>query len=441
MKTKMVLAILVMASVFAVAACGNHGSSGDSVSAAGAAPSAGSASGGAAPAPTDFGPMRTVNIFDPMFNNMVAYTLSIPKSWNFEGTVLHGPGCGGEEVAVVFRAYSSDMLYGVQLIPTSSFFWADDKRALPGGPACKILQPMFAEDYGKLIAIRMRPGSVVDSVESNTPPDEAAYQASIEEHNLKYAAQAASFGSRNPAKEKGEMKRIHIHYNLNGHAEEEWLVVTMSVTNMLVSVNVSPPGKLMQLAMKQRYTSHPIVSGVRTPQGQLQAHEAAIKAMSDSFKANPDYMAKYTAYIQDATNKSIAGSWAVTNSILRVGQQEQAQRTQNAQAFIQNMQKQGDERNAQFAATQAQKGANVADFNAHEAQRSAQAADVSDYLLDQQLYVNPTTGQKQMQSNQYSYTYSNGSGSGSSVVQTNSPNSNPNGVLVGNWTELQPIHH
>src|ERR1019366_287979 len=375
MKTKMVLAILVMASVFAVAACGNHGSSGDSVSAAGAAPSAGSASGGGAPAPTDFGPMRTVNIFDPMFNNMVAFVLSIPKSWNFEGTVLHGPGCDGEQSVLVFRAYSSDMLYGVQAIPTSPFFWADDKRALPESPACKILQPMSAGDYGKLIAIRLRPGSVVDSVESE--PDDAAYQATVEEHNRSLAAQAASFGSRNPAKEKGEMKRIHIHYNLNGHPEEEWLVVSMSVTNSLVSVNVSPPGKLMQLAMKQFYRSFPIVSGARTPQGQLQAHEAAIKAMSDSLKANPDYMAKYTAYMQDATNKAIAASWAVTNSILAQGRADQAQRTQNAQAFIQNMQKQGDARNAQFAANQAQKGANVADFNAHEAQRSAHAADVS----------------------------------------------------------------
>jgi hypothetical protein len=439
MKTKIVLAIFVMASVFAMLACGNHATSSDTVNAAGVAPSAGSASGGAAPAPTDFGPMRTVNIFDPMFNNMVAYTLSIPKSWNFEGTVLHGPGCLSEEVAVVFRAYSSDMLYGVQIIPTSSFFWADDKRALPEGPACKILQPMSAGDYGKLIAIRMRPGSVVDSVE--TDPNDAAYQASVEKNNQALAAQAASLGNRNPAKQKGEMKRIHIHYNLNGHAEEEWLGVSMSVTNWLVSVNVSPPGKLMQIAMKQTYQSLPIVSGVRTPQGQLQAHEAAIKAMSNSFKANPDYMAKYAAYIQDATNKSIAASWAVTNSILRIGQQEQAQRTQNAQAFIQNMQTQGDERNAQFAANQAQKGANVADFNAQEAQRSAHAADVSDYLLDQQLYVNPVTGQKQTQSNQYTYTYSNGSGPGSSVVQTNSPNSNPNGVLVGNWTELQPIKH
>jgi hypothetical protein len=438
MKSKLLTGLIVAA--FAVACIATARSAGNSTVSGASTSAVSDASSGvpATPPATDFGPMKTVEIIDPMFN-MVAYTLSIPKSWNFEGTVLHGPGCLTESVAVVFRAYSSDMLYGVQMIPTSGFFWADDKRALPEGPACKILQPMSAGDYGKLIVIRMRPGSVVDSVEPD--PDEAVYQAAVEKSNQALAAQAASMGNRNPAKARGEFKRIHIHYDFNGHAEEEWLGVSMSVTNWPVSVNVSPPGKLMQLAMKQRYQSLPIVSGARTPQGQLQAHEAAIKAMGNSFRANPDYTAKYAAYMQDATNKSIAASWAVTNSILRIGAQEQAKRTAQSQAFIQNMQKQGDARNAAFQAHEDERTAGVADFNAHEAQRSAHAADVSDYLLDQQLYVNPTTGEKSKQSNQYNHTYSNGTGPGSAVVQTNSPNSNPNGVLVGNWTELQPIYH
>jgi hypothetical protein len=116
----------------------------------------------------------------------------------------------------------------------------------------------------------------------------------------------------------------------------------------------------------------------------------------------------------------------VTNSILAQGRAEQAQRTANAQAFIANMQKQGDARNAQF--------------NAQMAAKDAHTKDVVDYLLDQQLYVNPTTGQTQTQSNQYNHTYSNGTGPGSTVVQSNAP-ANPQGVLPGNWTELQPIHH
>jgi hypothetical protein len=82
-----------------------------------------------------------------------------------------------------------------------------------------------------------------------------------------------------------------------------------------------------------------------------------------------------------------------------------------------------------------------ANFNADMDRKGAHAQDVCDYLLDQQLFVNPTTGEQSKQSNQYSHTFSNGGGPGGAVVQTNSPTYNPNGLLQGNWTELQPIKH
>jgi hypothetical protein len=356
--------------------------------------------------------------------NMVAYTMSIPKSWNFEGAVLHGPGCQTGLMSPVLRAYSPDLQYGIQIIPTSDFFWADDKGAMPQGPACKILQPMSPEDYGRLIVTQIRPGAVVDSVEIS--PNDAAFKANLAKSTQMLAQQAASVGNRNPIKITGEAKWLHIHYDLNGHAEEEILNVAISVADQPTSVIVSRPGQVLQTAIKHRFDSSPQVNGSRAPQGQLQKYMDAFKTIGMSFKANPDYNAKYAAYMQDITNKSIAASWAVTNSILAQGRAEQAQRTANAQAFIANMQKQGDARNAQF--------------NAQMAAKDAHTKDVVDYLLDQQLYVNPTTGQTQTQSNQYNHTYTNGTGPGSAVVQSNAP-ANPQGVLPGNWTELQPIKH
>jgi hypothetical protein len=428
MKTKAGLAVLVVAALIGVVACGSKATSGDAVSASGgAAPSGGaqpamSASGGAASSP-DFGPLRQVEIFDPVFN-MVAYTMSIPKSWNFEGTMLRGPGCQTGMIQPVFRAYSPDMLYGIQAIPTSNYYWSDDQRAIPKGPDCKVLQPMSAEDYGRLIIVSIRPGSVVDSV--GPSPNDAAYQDGLTKTNQMLASQAASVGNRNPVRITGENKWLHIHYDLNGHPEEEILGVAISVADQPTSVIVNRPGQILQTAIKHVMASTPYVSGSRTPQGQMQSHLAAFAAISATFKANPDFNAKYAAFMQDQTNRNIAASWAVTNSILAQGRAEQAQRTANAQAFIANMQKQGDARNAQF--------------NAQMAAKDAHTKDVVDYILDQQLYVNPTTGQTQTQSNQYNHTYSNGTGPGSTVVQSNAP-ANPQGVLAGNWTELQPIHH
>jgi hypothetical protein len=431
MKIKMALGLFVTVATIALVACGSHATSRDAAGTAGSptagssapATTSGSASGGSNAAANDFGPLRQVEIFDPVFN-MVAYTMSIPKNWNFEGTMLRGPGCQTGMIEPVFRAYSPDMLYGIQAIPTSNYFWSDDQRAIPKGRDCKVLQPMSAEDYGRLIIVSIRPGSVVDSV--GPSPNDAAYQEGLAKTNQMLASQAASVGNRNPIKITGENKWLHIHYDLNGHAEEEILGVAINVADQPTSVIVSRPGQVMQTAIKHVMASTPYVSGSRTPQGQMQSHLAAFAAISATFKANPDFNAKYAAFMQDQTNRNIAASWAITNSILAQGRAEQAQRTANAQAFIANMQAQGDARNAQF--------------NAQMAAKDAHTKDVVDYLLDQQLYVNPTTGQTQTQSNQYNHTYSNGTGPGSTVVQSNAP-ANPQGVLAGNWTELQPIHH
>jgi hypothetical protein len=420
MKKKILAVVFTLTATIAVVGLSNYTKPANTVNAAGLSVAL-ETKNNVSPPPAGFGPMKTVEIVDPMFN-MVAYSMQIPTSWKFESTVLHGPGCLIEYAGVAYRAYSPDMLFGVQAIPSSEFYWADDPKAIPTGRDCKNVPPISAADYGKLISIRMRPGSEVDSVE--TSANEANYQATIEKNNAELARQAAASGNRNPSKYKGEIKRLHIHYDLNGHAEEEWLNVAMEVGDLPTSIWVNQQGRPPQLAMKHRIISTVTVSGSRAPQGQWQANADAIRAIGMSIKANPEYTAKFAAYMQDKTNKSIAASWAVTHAILQKGAQEQAQRTQQAQQFIQNMQQQGDARRA--------------NFNTQMDRKSAHAQDVCDYLLDQQLYVNPTTGEKSKASNQYNHTYSNG---GNTVVQTNSPTYNPNGLLQGNWTELQPINH
>jgi hypothetical protein len=455
MKTKAILAILFVAGITAMVACGSHATSSDAANASGSTSGGGSQSAakasGAVPA-AGFGPMRTVEIWDPMFN-MVAYTMSIPQNWNFEGTMLYGPGCASRMVTAVFRAYSPDMQYGVQAIPTAPFSWSVDERARPKGSGCKIIQPMSAEDYGRLILPTIRPGAVVDG--SKPADDDAGWRESFAKNNQIYAQQAAAAGNRNPTTTKAEAWALLLHYDLNGRPEEEGLHVVMIATDTATPVLVPfRPGQRVSSPMESArvISSTPVVSTMRAPKGQLMAHMNGFTVISKSFKENPDYAAKYAAAVKKQSDEFIAGiqkigedsiarSWAVENSILKMGEQEQAQRMANSQAFIANMQQQGEARNQAFAQHEADKSAGVQAFNAREDARSGHARDVSDYLLDQQLYVNPTTGQTQTQSNQYDHTYSNGTGPGSVVIQANGPNSNPQGVVTGNWTELQPIHH
>jgi len=398
--------------------------------------SAGQGNGEAAP--VDFGPMKTVEVMDPLFN-MVAETLQIPASWNFEGTVIYLPGCEVPTYTLAMRAYSPDMLYGFQLTPKLHFYSAEDSRALPHGPGpdCKALPPISAADFGNFYSIRMRSGSEVDSVEP--APEEAEFKASVEGQNPELAARAAARGFSDPPVNRGEMKRLHIHYDLNGHAEEEYLNVRMAVWDRVGTFPVYPRGQVMRILRGHHFESVASVVGLRAPQGQLQAYMALYEAIGKSIKVNQEQVQRPDAYMTEIVNRNIAASWAVHNSMMQQNAAQMAANSANAQNFINNM-------NTQFANHEAYINNSNAQFNAHQAtvlgevdRRGRQTQDVCDHILNQQYFVNPTTGQTTTQSNQYNHTYSNGSGN-QTILQTNS-GTNPNAVLPGYWNELQPIHH
>jgi hypothetical protein len=442
MRDKVVVAILIAAAIILFVVFRNFSGFGNSLSSAAgsslvaATPASAvvSTSSAVPPAADSLGPMKSVQLFDPMFN-MVGYTMQVPASWEFEGAVLHGPGCMSNYNGTAFRAYSKDMLYGMQMFPSTEFVWADDPRVLPKGPACKDLQPISAADYGKFISIRIRPGAVVDSVEPL--PDEAVFEANVSNMNQSMAAECAREarmavrGGLPPAcpSFKGDGKLLHLHYDLNGHPEEEYLDVRIFIENTPTTIPAPPTARGPSFQSLRRYLidSTVYVNGARAPLGQLKNYMPMYRQIGKTFLLKDDYKAAYSAYMQNKTNQQIAASWKTFHSMMQRSDEQMAQIRANAQAQVQQMQAQSDARNAQF--------------NTDMAARSGHAQDVSDYLLDQQYYVNPTTGQTQTQSNAYNHTFSNGSGPGGAVVQTNDPNFNPNGVIQGNWTELQPIHH
>jgi hypothetical protein len=73
--------------------------------------------------------------------------------------------------------------------------------------------------------------------------------------------------------------------------------------------------------------------------------------------------------------------------------------------------------------------------NASMNARSTAASDWVDYSLDQQTVTG--AGGTVKVSSAYSQTWSDGQGH---WYQTNDPNTNPNGVLSGNWSQTQRVH-
>jgi len=322
----------------------------------------------------------------------------------------------------------------VQLAPRNTWFWADTESGRPKGPDCKDLPPMSAADFGALVTIRMRPGSVIDAVEQ-PPVDKMA--------ELVAKNNAATSGNRNAPKQSWDAKRLVIHYDLNGQPEEELLSVGMMVTDSSVTFILNKPGGKIGNGVEHLYTTNADFVGMRAPKGQLQSRLDELQAIRFSFKENPEYQAKVSAYLAGQTEKALAANRQVFNSFTKMNAQQAEQRRQNAQAFIQNMQQQGANRTAEFNKSMEQRSANAAQFNANMDRRSGHAQDVCDYLLDQQLFVDPTTGERSKASNQYDHTFRDGSitSNTTTTLQTDSPTYNPQGILKGNWVELQPIHN
>jgi hypothetical protein len=358
----------------------------------------------------DFGPTKTVPIIDPMFN-MVAYTMQIPANWEFEGVVLEGPGCQGHYTSIAYRAYSPDQRYSVQLVPRAGFLWADDPRTLPKFGNCKFLPPISAGDYAQFVVFHMRPDAVIDSV--GPSPDQAIAEANLSKVEFTFFNQVGI---------QVEVSRVHLHFNLDGQPEEGVLQARMVRRELMVMTNVSRTA-MVAYRKEPEYSSNAIVTAFHAPAGQLDSHFAAMAAMIQSVRIDPQYNQTSNAYWQNQTNMAIAASWASFNTMMQASQQQFQVMTQNAQNFIQNMNAQGLARHDQFMAQMDR--------------QDRHTKDVTDWILNQQLYQNTSTGQTFTASNQYKYTYQNQNGA---YVQSN-VTIDPNVLYHADWTSAVPIHH
>ena len=105
------------------------------------------------------------------------------------------------------------------------------------------------------------------------------------------------------------------------------------------------------------------------------------------------------------------------------------------QQFQQIMQRSQAEHQAFMQQQESQFESAMNNANASMNAQTTAASDWVDYSLDQQTVMSPD-GSLGKVSSAYSQTWTNGS----QWYQTNDPNSNPNGVLRGNWTQTTQVH-
>jgi hypothetical protein len=361
---------------------------------------------------------RQVQIIDPGLN-MVAYTLTIPSGWNFQGAVYTNPTCGSNPTVVAYRVWSDDLQYGVQRMPEVAWDTKQDPRAIVA-PMCKQMEAMSAAAYAGVVVPTIRPNATMESIgpapeAASIAAGQAQIQKQISAMDATYHMQAPTFGS--------DAARLRISYNLGSAPEEEFLDVMETTADTPSSIIVSRPGQVLRTGSVIVKTTTAWIVAERAPKGKLDASEKQLEAIRTSLTINPAWNQKMSDIIRQKGAAFIAQSWKTFNANYQANAANFAAMHARGEAFIANMQAQGAARNAQF--------------QQYENSRSAATADKVDQILDQQYYVNPASGQ----TSTISTAYTNNWSSGGTTIQTNLQGYDPNGTVPGNWTQLQPIKH
>jgi hypothetical protein len=347
--------------------------------------------------------LTTAPIIDPAYN-LKAFTITIPAGWKFQGTVIPPPECTVAP-SPVFRAYSADGLTEIRLLPTFNWtFHPNLRMRAPNG--CldfghTLTAAEFLKHYEEMIAT-----SGIHVV--GPMPIAASYQRRVDgvAHNMgnispHIHAQADAAAVRvetvNGSFIIEQRLRVYVECRVSDQTGP-WAGGGCSAH---VDVLRAQKGKLDALA--QLVDSHDLV---RTP------HE--------------------DQWLQRVMQTQAEKNARQSAELIRQRQAGNAMLRQQHEQFMASMQRNHEAFMAQQESSfrSSMNNANVA-MNA----RSTAASDWVDYSLDQQTVTG--AGGTVKVSSAYSQTWSDGQGH---WYQTNDPNTDPNGVLSGNWTQTQKVH-
>lgn len=400
--------IPVVALLVAGCSSGSNGGSAAAATADGAGAAGPASAGTAAYVSTPLSnQLTTATITDPSLGNIVAATLTIPAGWKLQGIEMIS-ACTFQPWPV-FRAYSPDGLMQYRIEPVIGWQWHPNLKGTFNSGCANISGQISAAAL-----LQYYLGTIQGGVHVvGTMPVPSAYsqwaQGLAAQKNQMVRGAPAAMQTQNTA----DTAALRIETVDGSFVVEERLrtVVECSVNNnpgalnggtcwARVDVLTAPLGRLD--ALVQLVDSNNLPHGVNTQQW-MQA------ALARQRKQDAQAMAALTAQEQ----RESAVLYQQFQQIMQRSQQEHA-------AFMQQQE-------SQFQS--AMNNAN-ASMNA----QSTAASDWVDYALDQQTVAGPNGTAKV--SSAYSQTWT----SGSQWYQTNNPNSNPNGVLQGNWTLTTKVH-
>jgi hypothetical protein len=364
--------------------------------------------------------MRKVEVADPQYQ-MTAYTVEIPASWKFAGTIARVPGCHGNGAAIKYTAQSTDGLSALVVMPGAAWSWASSpamQKSMQSTNCAAIDIDSAASFLVNIVVPNLRPDAKVVAMLPLKPEGQAALAEQLDQARQQNAAMARQFGQQ-PQKLSLDGATVRLQYARDGHAVEETITAVVDCTESQMAAMFGQP------AYRRRSCSARSEVVMRAPQGHLEELTAQFKDLTKTVQVNPDWQSKLLHDQQAAFQKQQAANNQQFQQNLRSNQAAFEQRIANNKAFQDNMRASTDHALANDRAQQ-----NAIDASAHA---------TALHSLDRQEFKNPNTGQTIEASSQYNHQWI--SSDGSTLIQTNDHSYDPNGqVYPGNqsWSELVP---
>jgi hypothetical protein len=349
------------------------------------------------------GGVTNATITDPVLG-MTAYSVAIPAGWQFQGTVFPGPACD-ELPYPVYRAYSADGLSEMRVLPR--FDWTFNTLQ-PGRRASSQCLPLdrtlnateFLHYYTQVI------GATYVGTMSVAPL--------VQQRTAAALAQINQIGAASGSHAEGDVAAIRVRSRNGSFVIEQRLRAWVVCKSMPFFQGSTLHGCFAR------------VDVLRAPLGKLDALAQLVDDRDlNTAPANMAWQLRERDLLQARGNARLAAQAAHNNAVMQAQQER----------FEQSMAIQQHSHDEFMAQMQASTDSSMRNANASMAARSTSTSDWVDYALDQQTVTGP--GGTAKVSSSYSHTWSNGQGQ---WYQSNDPNSNPNGVFGGNWTEDTRVH-
>jgi hypothetical protein len=360
--------------------------------------------------------LTTVPIVDPSYN-MKAFDITIPANWKFQGTVIPGPNCNRIPFPV-FRAYSRDGLTEIRLMPAFNWTFHPAMTSFHGIAGClnypgTMTATQFLDNFEEMLGTNgmhvIGPMPVGSAYEQRVA--QVAYNMSHMSPGLRGTATSAAVRVETRNGTFIIEQRLRVYVECRVSTATSGLDRNAGGCSAHADIERAPKGKLDALcAMVDAHdltkTPHEDDWARRVFQDLNQRTQQYDADLSRIAAAGRAQLARQSAILKKQSDDFLAASKSNHDAFM-------AQQESSFQSSMNNA-------------------------NASMNARSTAASDWVDYSLDQQTVVGQ--GGYAKVSSAYSSAWSSTTGNQTTWYQSSDPNTNPNGVLPGNWTQDTKVH-